>query len=265
MRAAPPLARWYPEHGRHELPWRRSRDRWSVLVSEVMLHQTQVARVVEAWPAFIAEFPNPDVMAAAGPGRVISAWGRLGYPRRARRLWEAAARISRDGWPDDLAELPGVGRYTAAAVRAQADDADVPAVEVNVRRVVERVLGRRLTERAAEVAMVRVGAPLGGRDRLLALMDLGALVCRTRDPECARCPLRRRCLTRGALADETRHRQPPFAGSFRQRRGIVLAALRANHRAHHVVDASELDPEALRSLVADGLATVTPDGLASLP
>lgn len=253
--------RWYAEHGRHELPWRHSRDRWEVLVSEVMLHQTQVARVLDAWPGFIGEFPTPAAMAAAGPGRVISAWGRLGYPRRARCLWEAASQISRDGWPDDLSRLPGVGRYTAAAVRAQADDADEPAVEVNVRRVVERVSGRRLAERAAESAMVRIGAPLDGRDRLLGLMDLGALVCRAREPDCVRCPLCRRCRTRGALVDETRHRQAPFAGSFRQRRGIVLAAL----RAHDAVDATDLDPEALTSLVADGLATLTPDGRASLP
>ena len=103
------LARWYREHGRHELPWRASRDRWTVLVSEVMLHQTQVPRVAAVFDAFMAEFPTPEAMAAAGPGPVI-AWGRLGYPRRARRLWEAAVRITAEGWPDDLAELPGVGR-----------------------------------------------------------------------------------------------------------------------------------------------------------
>jgi len=139
------LRSWYVRHGRHDLPWRATRDRWLVLMSEVMLHQTQVARVEAAWPAFVAAFPTPAAMAAAGPAAVIRAWGRLGYPRRARRLYEAAAVVARDGWPDDLRHLPGVGRYTAAAVRAQADDTDIPAVEVNVRRVVERCTGRALS------------------------------------------------------------------------------------------------------------------------
>ena len=244
------LAEWYVAQGRHALPWRHTRDRWAVLVSEVMLHQTQVARVAAAWHGFIGAFPDPQAMAGAGPSTVITAWGRLGYPRRARRLWDAAVVISEHGWPADLTTLPGVGRYTARAVACQADDADVPAVEVNVRRVVERVEGHALTDRDAEAASVRIGTPLRGRDRLLALMDLGALVCRPRAPDCAACPLRRRCATRGALPHEAdRRRQPPFAGSFRQRRGEVMARLRAGP-----VAARELDDAALDSLVADGLA-----------
>lgn len=254
------LSAWYARHGRHELPWRTTRDRWQVLVSEVLLHQTQVARVAAVWPAFIARFPAPEVMAAAGPGAVIESWGSLGYPRRARRLWEAATAITEHGWPDDLATLPGVGRYTARAVRAQADGLDVPAVEVNVRRVLERVEGTRLTLAAAEDAMVRVGRPLRGRDRLLALMDVGAQLCRPSTPICGECPLRRRCATRGPLGEETRHRQAPFAGSFRQRRGRVLARLRRGGR----VPVTELDRDALDSLVADGLAAVHA-GAATLP
>jgi A/G-specific adenine glycosylase len=227
-----------------------------VLVSEVMLHQTQVPRVAAVWAAFVARFPTPDTMAAAGPDAVITAWGRLGYPRRARRLWEAAVEISAAGWPPDLVVLPGVGRYTARAVVCQADDVDVPAVEVNIRRVVERVVGRRLTDRDAEAESVRVGRPLRGRDRLLALMDVGALPCRPREPRCGECPLRRRCATRGPLPHEaTRPRQAPFAGSFRQRRGMVMARLREGPSP-----VAELDAEALDSLVADGLAElVTPD------
>lgn len=253
------LPRWYAEHGRHDLPWRETLDPWAILVSEVMLHQTQVPRVTAVFDDFLARFPTPAAMAAASAGDVITAWGRLGYPRRARRLWEAAGVISRDGWPDDLATLPGVGRYTANAVRAQAEDADLPAIEVNIRRVVQRVDGRRLTEREAEDAMVRIGRPLQGRDRLLALMDVGAMLCRPRDPRCAKCPLRRRCATRGALPDETRTRQAPFAGSFRQRRGRVMAVLREGPAR-----AESLDAEALASLVADGLAVV--DGeTATLP
>lgn len=255
-----PLARWYREHGRHDLPWRHTRDRWAVLVSEVMLHQTQVTRVAAVWPVFLARFPDPASMAAAGPAAVIEAWGRLGYPRRARRLWEAAAIIAADGWPDDLAALPGIGRYTARAIAAQVDDTDVPAIEVNVRRVVERVRGERMTERAAEAASVRIGRPLRGRDRLLALMDVGAVLCRPRNPDCASCPLRRRCVARGPLPHEaTRPKQPRFAGSFRERRGGVMAQLRVAPSA-----VADLDAEALASLVSDGLAESV-DGVARLP
>ena len=258
--AAGPLARWYEQHGRHTLAWRATNDRWAVLVSEVMLHQTQVARIVEAWPPFMERFPTPEAMTAAGPGAVIERWGRLGYPRRARRLWESSVRIASNGWPENLTELPGVGRYTAAAVACQADGADLPAVEVNIRRVVERVAGRRLTEREAEAEMLRLGRGLSGRDRLLALMDVGAMLCRPHQPRCSECPLRRRCVTRGELPEAAqRPRQAPFAGSFRQRRGIVLARLRAGPTPVVLLDAA-----ALRSLVADGLAVVD-DGLAQLP
>lgn len=246
------LGRWYVAHGRHDLPWRHTRDRWTVLVSEVMLQQTPVARVLDAWPGFLARFPDPTTTAAAGPGAVIQGWGRLGYPRRARRLWESAVVIAADGWPLDLTELPGVGRYTAAAIRAQVDDEDVPAVEVNIRRVLERLSGARLGATAAERASVAADRRLHGRDRLLALMDLGAVVCRAREPRCGECPLHRRCVTRGPLPGETRPRPGRFEGSFRQRRGRVLAALRSGTRP-----TDELDPEALASLVTDGLATVT--------
>ncbi len=224
-----------------------------------MLHQTQVSRVAAVYDEFLARFPTPAAMAEAGPGAVITAWGRLGYPRRARRLWEASVVIAADGWPDDLTALPGVGRYTAGAVAAQADDVDVPALDVNVRRVVERVRGARLTTTDAEQAMLEIGRPLRGRDRLLALMDVGAVLCRPRDPRCAECPLRRRCATRGPLADERRSHQGPFAGSFRQRRGHVMAKLREGS-----VPAGDVDADALASLVDDGLAVVD-GGTARLP
>jgi len=254
------LGDWYATHGRHDLAWRATRDRWAVLVSEVMLHQTQAGRVEAAWPAFLAEFPTPEAMAAATPGDVIRAWGRLGYPRRARRLWEAACQITTLGWPDDLRDLPGVGRYTAAAVRAEADDVDLPALDVNIRRVVERVSGHRLTPAEADAAMIRLGAPLRGRDRLLALMDVGALLCHPSAPRCPACPLRRRCATRGPLPSEA-ERPParPFEGSFRQRRGVVLARLRSGPTPRALLDA-----EALESLRRDGLAVVD-GGTARLP
>jgi A/G-specific adenine glycosylase len=228
-------------------------------MSEVMLHQTQVGRVATAWPEFATRFPRPAAAAAAGPAEVIRAWGRLGYPRRARHLHDAAVVIERSGWPDDLRALPGVGRYTAAAVRAQADGWDVPAVDVNIRRVVQRASGERLGDRAAEAAMVEIGWPLTGRDRLLALMDVGALLCRPRQPRCGQCPLESRCASRGPLDGETRRRGAPYAGSFRQRRGQVLAVLRSGP-----VPARQLDADALGALVADGLARVEGE-TASLP
>jgi A/G-specific adenine glycosylase len=253
------LARWYRAHGRHDLPWRLTRDRWAVLVSEVMLHQTQVPRVLDAYPAFMAAFPSPVVAAEAGPGALIAAWNRLGYPRRARWLWEAAVTVARDGWPDDLRVLPGVGRYTAAAIAAQVDDADAIGVEVNIRRVCERVAGDALSERVAEERAREIAAPLRGRDRLLALMDLGAMVCTARNPACDACPLTSTCATRGVLAHETKHRQARYEGSFRQRRGNVLARLREGSTR-----TIELDGEALASLLDDGLAEVT-RGRAHLP
>ena len=261
------LPGWYATEGRHHLPWRATRDRWAVLVSEVMLHQTQVSRVAQVWAGFLERFPTPQAMSAATPGEVISAWGTLGYPRRARRLWEAAVEISSRGWPADLAVLPGVGRYTAAAVAAQVDEADAPAVETNIRRVLERRAGRRLTPSEAAAASVEAGGSLTGRDRLLALMDVGALVCRPRTLRCPLCPLRDGCVT-AATVDPAQAaaglghppRQGAFEGSFRQRRGRVLADLRTG--GPQPVD--QLDAEALRSLVADGLAAIV-GPLARLP
>ena len=285
------LAGWYARHGRHDLPWRATRERWPVLVSEVMLQQTQVGRVAAVWPGFMARFPTPEAMAAAAAGDVIAAWGTLGYPRRARRLWEAAGVVAASGWPDDLAVLPGVGRYTAEAVAAQVDDRDAAAVETNIRRVVERRAGRVLSAREAAAASREAGRPLTGRDRLLALMDVGAVLCRPRAPRCPECPLRPGCATAAAIAAGEglaaaaiaagggpaargdgapdgpaawaalgrRPRQPPYEGSFRQRRGRVLAQLRAGPRP-----SADLDAPALAALVQDGLAAL--DGpLARLP
>lgn len=230
-----------------------------------MLAQTQVARVLVAWEPFVARFPSPAAMATASPGDVIAAWGRLGYPRRARRLWDTAVLVARDGWPADLTELPGIGRYTAGAVRAEADDdPDAIGIDVNIRRVCERTVGTRLGDVDAASVAVRLARPLRGRERLLALMDLGALVCTPRAPRCADCPLRRRCATRGVGGFETTNRQAGYAGSFRQRRGAVLAALRDLDRCAVGVAVGDLDAEALRSLVEDSLAAIT-DGYAHLP
>ena len=262
LRLTAGLATWYAAHGRHQLPWRATRDRWGVLVSEVMLAQTQVGRVAGVWEPFMARFPTPDAMASAAAGDVIAVWGNLGYPRRARRLWEAAVAVAGSGWPDDLAVLPGVGRYTADAVAAQVDDRDTAAIETNVRRVVERRAGRRLTPAEAAAASRDAGRPLAGRDRLLALMDVGGVLCRPRAPRCPECPLAVGCATAAepgllsAGVGRPVRRQPRYEGSFRQRRGVVLAALRSGP-----VAVAELDGAALEGLVADGLAVV--DGSAA--
>jgi len=253
------LARWYREHGRHGLAWRASRDRWTILVSELMLQQTQAPRVAAVFDGFIEEFPTPAAMAGAGPAPVISAWGRLGYPRRARWLWEAAVQITEHGWPDDLSELRGVGRYTAAAVAAQADGHDRIGIEVNIRRVCERVCGNQLSDADSEACARALTSRMSPRDRLLALMDLGATVCTARTPYCDACPIRSRCATRGTHDRETKHRQARYEGSFRQRRGNVMARLRSGP-----VAAVELDGEVLASLIDDGLAEVT-RGRAHLP
>jgi adenine-specific DNA glycosylase len=236
-----------------------------VLVSEVMLAQTQVGRVAGVWSGFMGRFPTPEVMAVAGAGDVIAAWGSLGYPRRARRLWEAAVAVAASGWPDDLAVLPGVGRYTADAVAAQVDGRDTVAVETNVRRALERRAGRRLTPSEAVAASRSAGAPLTGRDRLLALMDVGAVLCRPRAPQCPECPLAPGCATAAdpglvqAGVGRPGQKRKRYEGSFRQRRGLVLAALRPGPAS-----VASLDGPALESLVADGLATISGD-IARLP
>ena len=236
-----------------------------MLVSEVMLAQTQVGRVAAVWERFLGRFPTPGAMAAATAGEVIAAWGTLGYPRRARRLWEAAVVVAATGWPGDLADLPGVGRYTADAVAAQVDGADVLAVETNVRRVLERRAARRLTPAETVAAGRAAGGALTGRDRLLALMDVGAVLCRPRAPRCPECPLATGC---AAAADprlveagvgRPAQRQARYEGSFRQRRGRVLAALRAGPQP-----VAGLDEAALQALVADGLAVLAGE-VAQLP
>ena len=254
------LGAWYLANGRHELAWRQSCDRWEVLVSEVMLAQTQVQRVAVVWPVFIAQFPTVEVAAEATPGDFIAAWGRLGYPRRARRLWETARIVVESGWPHDYRELPGIGRYTAGALRAQVDnDPSAIGIDVNIRRVVQRVRGGLLNEASCEEAAVAIAKPLAGRDRLLALMDLGAMLCTPKHPSCAQCPLRTRCKTRGALANEATKRQAPYKGSLREARGSILAKLRANE----CVAAAKCDQRALASLVADRLVSVD-DGVVTL-
>jgi A/G-specific adenine glycosylase len=233
------LSEWYADNGR-DLPWRRTRDPYAILVSEVMLQQTQVERVVPRYLDWLERWPRVDTLAAATTADVIRAWQGLGYNRRAVSLHRAAQEVARNGWPEDLTSLPGVGPYTAAAVRCFALGEDVLPVDVNVERVQRRTA---LTFTAASAQ---------------ALMDLGATVCLARVPRCGVCPLVSQCPSRG-LRDEPARKQERFEGSFRQRRGTTLRLVAATSRA-----LSDLDDEAVRSLERDGLVVVD-QGLVTLP
>jgi A/G-specific adenine glycosylase len=233
------LLDWFAASGR-ELPWRRTRDPYAILVSEVMLQQTQVERVVPRYRAWLERWPTVEALASASPADVIRDWQGLGYNRRAIDLHRAACRVAREGWPDDLTELPGVGSYTAAAIRCFAFEEDVLPVDVNVERV------QRRTEQAFSPHAAQ------------ALMDLGATICLARVPRCDDCPLAAECPSRG-IREAPARKQGPFEGSFRQRRA---ATLRSVADAPHAF--SELDDEAVRSLERDGLVVVQ-DGLVALP
>jgi A/G-specific adenine glycosylase len=233
------LLAWFEANGR-ALPWRASTDPYAILVSEVMAQQTQVDRVVPRWERWLERWPTVDSLAAAPAADVIRAWQGLGYNRRALNLHRAAQHVAAHGWPDDLTELPGVGRYTADAVACFAFGRDVLPVDVNVRRVQDRT-GNLFTAAAAQ-----------------ALMDLGATVCLARIPRCGSCPLAESCPSRGQTYEPLR-KQGPFEGSFRQRRAATLRLVADAERP-----AAELDPDAVESLARDGLVRVS-DGTVSLP
>jgi A/G-specific adenine glycosylase len=222
------LLAWFAEHGR-DLPWRRTRDPYAILVSEVMSQQTQVERVVPRWRHWLERWPTVEALAAARAADVIREWQGLGYNRRALALHRAAQQVAAHGWPEDLTELPGVGRYTADAVACFAFGRRVLPVDVNVRRVSERT-GHEFSPTAAQ-----------------ALMDLGKTVCLARIPRCDVCPLAAACPSRG-LRFEPSRRQGPFEGSFRQRRAAALRAVLAG--------AQPSDAAAVAALARDGLVRV---------
>ena len=230
------LLAWFRSHGR-DLPWRRTRDPYAVLVCEVMGQQTQMERVLPRWEAWLERWPTVEALAAAPAADVIREWQGLGYNRRAVALHRAAQQVAAHGWPEDLTELPGVGRYTADAVACFAFGRDVLPVDVNVRRVTERT-GHVFSSAAAQ-----------------ALMDLGKSVCLARVPRCGVCPLAEACPSRGRRFEPLR-RQGPFEGSFRQRRAETLRAILAGSPPE--------DAEAVASLARDGLVEVR-EGAVSLP
>jgi A/G-specific adenine glycosylase len=233
------LLAWFRENGR-DLPWRRTRDPYAILVSEVMLQQTQVDRVVPRYLRWLELWPTANGLAAATRSEVIREWQGLGYNRRAVNLHRAAQRIAQAGWPDDLTELPGVGRYTADAVARFAFEDDVLPVDVNVTRVLERT-GGSFSPASAH-----------------ALMDLGATVCLARIPRCGSCPLAEDCPSRGRRYEPQR-KQGRFEGSFRQLRAQTLRLVAERERP-----ADELDEVAVAALARDGLVRLD-DGLVRLP
>jgi A/G-specific adenine glycosylase len=246
------LLTWYDENAR-DLPWRRTHDPYAILVSEVMLQQTQVARVVPRYLAWLERWPTVAALAGAAPAEVITAWSGLGYNRRAVLLHRCACEVTARGGfprePRELERLPGVGPYTAAAIACFAFGAQIAAPDTNARRVLGRVYGP-----------VGVAPPPGlAYEWNQALFDLGREVCIARTPRCGACPLAPECPSRGMTFAPLR-RQSRFEGSFRQRRARLLRAITD---AGSLPDA-EADAEALVSLVRDGLAEVR-DGHARLP
>jgi A/G-specific adenine glycosylase len=233
------LLSWY-ERSRRDLPWRRTRDPYAILVSEVMLQQTQVARVVPRYEAWLARWPTAAALAAAPLEEVLREWVGLGYNRRAVRLWEAARVVARDGWPERLQELPGVGPYTAAAVGSFAFDRQEVALDTNARRVFER-LGEAL-----------VPPPGRAADFNQATMELGATVCTARAPRCPVCPLRSGCPGPAARAAAPGRVRERFEDSNRWVRGRVVAALAAGEGLPVGIAPERLEP-ALQGLLRDGL------------
>jgi A/G-specific adenine glycosylase len=246
------LLHWYGQN-RRDLPWRNTHDAYAILVSEVMLQQTQVARVVPRYLAWLERWPTAEALAAANPADVIRAWSGLGYNRRAVNLHRCAQAVAARGGfprePEELERLPGIGPYTAAAVACFAFGAQIAAPDTNAKRVLERAFPGR-----------DVPPPPGrAYEWNQALFDLGREVCIARKPRCGVCPLATGCPSRGRTYAPLR-RQTRFEGSFRQRRAGLLREIAAAGR----LPEAECDAEALVSLVRDGLAEVS-DGTARLP
>ena len=281
------LLSWYGRAAR-DLPWRRPGvSAWAVLVSEVMLQQTPVVRVLPAYQDWMARWPTPAALASDSPGEAVRAWGKLGYPRRALRLHAGAVvLVSRHGGEvpasvEALLELPGVGSYTARAVAVFAFGQRQPVVDTNVRRVVARAFTGQaepgppsVSHDLAAVEALLPSAPAVAARASVALMELGALVCTARTPHCGECPLRSTCAWRLAGAPPYRGptvRPQRFAGTDRQVRGLLLDVLRASPAP---VEAAALDvvwPDAgqrgraLDALIVDGLIDPLPDGRYALP
>jgi A/G-specific adenine glycosylase len=280
-----PVLTWYEKNAR-DLPWRRpGTSPWAVLVSEIMLQQTPVARVLPAYEAWLTRWPDPGALAADPPGEAVRAWGRLGYPRRALNL-HASARVIEDRHGgrvpaeyEELRALPGVGAYTAAAVASFAYRRRHAVLDTNVRRVLARLVsGVEYPPKSQTAAEARLAESLLPADAEtaarwgVAVMELGALVCTARSPRCADCPVSASCAWRlnGKPEGPTRKGQT-YAGTDRQCRGRLLAVLR---RSSGPVEKAALDDawndarqreRALSALIEDGLIDPLDDGRFALP
>ncbi|MHB1876780.1 MAG: HhH-GPD family protein [Streptosporangiaceae bacterium] len=282
-----PIADWFAVHAR-DLPWRApDAGPWAIVVSEFMLQQTPVPRVLPAYQAWLERWPTPAALAAATPADAVRQWDRLGYPRRAIRLHAAATVIAdRHGGTvpvslADLRALPGVGDYTAAAVASFAFGQRHPVLDVNIRRVLTRlVTGRDLGGGSVSVAETALATALlpparGGRAARwnAAVMELGALVCTAARPACQRCPVAAACawLAGGRPPADRPRRGQAYLGSDRQCRGALLAVLRSAAGPVPVTAFDGCWPDAgqrvrvLAGLVGDGLVTLSDGGMASLP
>ena len=279
------VADWFAA-GHRPLPWRAAAfPAWGVLVSEFMLQQTPVTRVIPRLEAWLARWPTPAALAAVPPGEAVRAWDRLGYPRRALNLHAASIAITeRHGGVvpsdvDDLLALPGVGPYTARAVAAFAYGVRVPVVDVNVRRVLARALrgvgepgpARTREEHALMESLLPTDAPTA-RLTNAGMMELGQTVCTARSPDCERCPIAELCAWRAAgypaYTGPAAPRQKPYAGSDREVRGRILRELRAEELPVPAERIAALWPDAeqlaraLAGLLSDGLAEAVDDGYA---
>ncbi|WP_395728353.1 A/G-specific adenine glycosylase [Nakamurella sp.] len=275
------------ERNARELPWRQpDATPWAVLVSEVMLQQTPVSRVLSVYEQWVQRWPSPADLAVEPAGEAIRTWGRLGYPRRAVRLHGAAVRITAEHGGqvphtvEELLRLPGVGDYTARAVAAFAFGARVPVVDTNVRRVLSRVVRGVDEPRAsataadrAEMATLLPADPAIAARFSVAVMELGALVCTAVSPSCDRCPLPARCAWRrsGAVPGVARRPVQAWHGTDRQARGRMMALLRGSAGPVDMLDLLGSTDDAVQarrcldSLLADGLVERAHDGWFVLP
>jgi A/G-specific adenine glycosylase len=231
-----PLMTWYAKNGRHDLPWRKTRDPYRVLVSELMLQQTQVPRVAPKYEAFLAQFPTIDHLAKATRTDVLRAWQGLGYNGRAVRLHALAKLVAESGsrlprTEEELRKLPGIGPYTAGAIMIFAYEKNAKSVDVNVERVLRRLFfspkerpERKALELLAHEMIAESGKP---HDWQSALMDFGSAICTAKKPACERCPVREACKSKGVRPDEIRDKpkQSKFEGSNRWWRGQILRLL----------------------------------------
>ena len=281
-----PVLSWYAANAR-ELPWRAAGvSPWAVLVSEIMLQQTPVSRVLPAYQGWLARWPTPAALAADPAGEAVRQWGRLGYPRRALRLHETATIVTEryggelPSTRDELLALPGIGAYTAAAVAVFAFGRKHAVLDTNVRRVLARLeSGQEFPGAQVSAAEYRLAESLLPEDAAVAarwsvaVMELGALTCTAASPDCAGCPVGASCawLSAGQPAAAVRPAGQTYEGTDRQCRGRLLAVLRDSREPvpQSRLDAVWPDPtqraRALDSLVADGLVDPLPDGRFALP